>query len=149
MPSLSAMSAGGGWGSGVHRPDLIPSARRAEAFILREIKESSSTWSVLSYNASAVFSDPGINRVRILSEFEDTSAALKAIGSITSESGLASKGKIHSLVATPVIVIVIVAASDPLDSRLLLEGCEDAGVHRTAGNTLTLGTSNGSVIPKI
>jgi hypothetical protein len=103
----------------------------------------------LSYNASAVFSDPAINRVRTLSEFEDASAALKAIGTIASESGLASKGKIHSLVGTPVIVIVIVAASDPLNTRLLLEGCEEAGVHRAAGNTLALGTSNGSVVPEI
>jgi hypothetical protein len=86
---------------------------------------------LLDHHAATILSDPSLNTVWLLGNFENASSFF-GIRAITSETSLAAISKIDALVATPIIVIVIVTARNPLHSLLLNNSAEETCIKRTA-----------------
>jgi len=86
---------------------------------------------LLDHNAATILSDPSLNTVWLLGNFENTSTFF-GMRAVTSEASLAAISKIDVLETTPIIVIVIVTARNPLHSLLLNYSTKETCIQRTA-----------------
>ena len=89
------------------------------ALSLRLLEETSLTRLTIYGDASTVLSDPCLNSVRFQGDFENSSSLAHSLGSIATETCLATICKVDALVLAPVVIVVVVPARHPFNCFLL------------------------------
>jgi len=79
-------------------------------------------------DSAAILSHPGVNAVRLLSDFKYSGASGETIRAVPTIPRFAAESKSDALISPIVVIVMIVPCEDPFDSFLLFESPEEPGV---------------------